>query len=586
MASKAEAREIIEEQSELESRRAGLDEIWQTVAEYCAPDAPDFGRYTSVRERKEAQAEREDRRQRKVYDTTIIGAVDRLCAGLESLITPQSEKWHGFGTSSLDDEETEEEKEWAESLRDFMFEIVRYQPSSNFEPSLQQVYKNIVRFGPAYLFPTEFPGRPGLIRYRSIPTAEGYIVRDDYGMPLRFHRCYRRTALQIARAHQQGYFKAPKKILDMADQAGKKHTEFTLIQAISPKPDGKRISLTGPDGRQFIDMPWQSVHVIEEEEEAIRESGFLSFPVATFSWEREEGDDYGTSPAIKALTTVREQNAVRKSGLRALQMNVDPVTLKHNDLDDIPTLNPGAHVPGAIADDGTPLLSAYNTGANPQFAYEYADKNALVIQAMMFTNLFQILVDDPQMTATQALLRNQEKGDLLGPVGSIVQSGFAQLTDRELAILEAQGLYAEGSRFLPPASLAGKEIKVNFTSPLDVLRRSAEASDTLEIVSVGMEWAKVAAASGDTETAAAITDRIDLEESLKVVHSAKRSPQRILRRDDEVAERRAARAAAQKNQAGMAAMQGMAQVAKDAAPALATLNEQRLLPAPTAVPVE
>lgn len=566
-----EAREVISEQSDMETRRAGLDDIWQTVAEYCAPDAPDFTRYTSARGKREAQAEREDRRQRKVYDTTIISAVDRLCAGLESLITPQSDKWHGFGTAGMDDEETGEEKEWGEALRDFMFEEVRYQPDANFEPSLQQVYKNIVRFGPAYLYPLKDPTAPGFIRYRSIPTAEGYIARDDFGRPMRFHRCYIRTAMQIASSPILGP-KAPQKVIDCANDPKNRYQEFTIIQAISRKPDGKRISISMPDGeRKFIDMPWQSVYVIEEEEALIREGGFMTFPVACFSWEREEGDDYGTSPAIKALTTVREQNAVRKSGLRALQMNTDPPLAKHDDLDDIPTANPGAHISGAVSDDGKLLVQPIHGIADPRFAFEYADKNALVIQAMMFTNLFQILVDDPQMTATQALLRNQEKGDLLGPVGSIIQAGFNQLTDRELAILESVGLYAEGSRFLPPQSLAGKQIKVRFTAPIDILRRAAEASDTLEIVGTTALWAKE---SGDPS----IMDRIDIDEAVKVIHSAKRAPQRILRRDEEVAQIREQRATTQKNQQGLAAMQGAAQIAKDAAPALASLNEQGLLP--------
>ncbi|WP_348984101.1 hypothetical protein [Mesorhizobium mediterraneum] len=47
------------------------------------------------------------------------------------------------------------------------------------------------------------------------------------------------------------------------------------------------------------------------------------------------------SPIIEALTTVREKNAVRRSGLRALQQITDPATASKARLDLCRVLNPG-----------------------------------------------------------------------------------------------------------------------------------------------------------------------------------------------------------------------------------------------------
>jgi hypothetical protein len=187
---------------------------------------------------------------------------------------------------------------------------------------------------------------------------------------------------------------------------------------------------------------------------------------------------------------------------------------------------------------------------------------------MMFVNLFQTLVQNPQMTATEALIRQEEKGDLLGPSGAIIQAGFAANLDRELSILEAKGLYEEGSRFLPPPSLAGKAIRPTFTSPLDILRRSAEARDTLQLLSTTAQLAQA-----DPE----IMDLVDTEEALKVIQSAGRSPQRVFRREEEVAARRQARQQAQQAQQGMAGMTQAAQMAKDVVPAMAQAKESGLL---------
>ncbi|TIR45427.1 MAG: phage tail protein, partial [Mesorhizobium sp.] len=80
-----------------------------------------------------------------------------------------------------------------------------------------------------------------------------------------------------------------------------------------------------------------------------------------------------------------------------------------------------------------------------------------------------------------------------------------------------------------------------FTGPLDVLRRSAEARDTIQVVTTAMQMAQFDPS---------VMDNIDGDEALKIVQNAGRSPQRIFRRQDEVADIRDARARAQQAQAG------------------------------------
>jgi hypothetical protein len=231
-------------------------------------------------------------------------------------------------------------------------------------------------------------------------------------------------------------------------------------------------------------------------------------------------------------------------------------------------LNPGENYPGLIDDNGRPLIAPIATGQNPTFAFDYAATRADEIRDMMFVNLFQVLVQNPNMTATEALIRNEEKGALLGPSGSIIQAGFAVNLDRELGILEDKGLYDEDSRFLPPPSLAGKQVRPTFTGPLDVLRRSAEAKDTIQVVTTSMQMAQFDPG---------VMDNIDGDEAIKVIASAGRSPQRIFRRKEDVAAMRDARAKQQQAQAGAAAMAAAGKVAKDAVPAVVQARDSGLL---------
>ncbi|MDG4883012.1 portal protein [Mesorhizobium sp. WSM4884] len=279
------ARDILSRQAELETERAAYEPVWEAVAEFCDPDAPDIwsGRRTS---RGESQAERQERRGSRVYANTINSAANRLAAGLESLIIPQSEKWHGLTTAEMDDEESDEEKEWAESLRDFLFAL-RYSANSNFVPATQACLRNVVRYGPAYLYAEEGFGGT-LIRYASIPVVEGYLSRNRWGQVDTFHRRYERTARQAAQL--LGYEKLPARIRALVDDPAKCEEKISLIQCIEPR-DERRMYRSG-GSYQYLDAAFASYHVVEDEEEIVRESGFRTFPVSTFNWRRYEGDAY------------------------------------------------------------------------------------------------------------------------------------------------------------------------------------------------------------------------------------------------------------------------------------------------------
>lgn len=557
------ADDILARQDEMEAERANYEPVWEAVAEFCDPDAPEVWKHSTANSRSN-QAERQERRGSRVYDNTINSAANRLAAGLESLIIPQSEKWHGLATDAIDDEETDEEKEWAEKLRDLLFKL-RYSAGSNFVPATQAILRNVVRYGPAYLYAEEaFTG--SMIRYASIPVYEGYISRNRWGEVDTFHRKYELSARQCGQTF--GFDALPPKIQVLANDPAKCDEKVGIIQAIMPRKERQMYRRGGM--MEYLEAPYGSYHVIEGEAAIVKESNFRTFPVSVFNWRRYEGDTYGISPTIEALTTVREINAVRRTALRALQQITDPTTGSRAELDFVPVLNPGQNYPGLIDDQGRQLIAPINTGQNPGPALDYATQRAEDIRDMMFVNLFQILIQNPQMTATEALIRQEEKGALLGPSGSIIQAGFASNLDREMDILAEKGLYAEDSVYLPPETLAGKAIRPTFTSPLDILRKAAESRDADLLV---MAAAQLAQASQDPS----VMDNIDGDEYLRIKKDASRAPQRLLRRREEVEELRKARAEAAKAQQGMAAMAAAGKMAKDVVPAAAQAKESGLL---------
>jgi hypothetical protein len=563
MAEGSTAKDILARQSQLETARQPYESVWRDVAEYCAPDAPEFLRQGFGGSKTDNQVTRTDRRTRRVYDTTVRTGQRRLAAGLESLITPQNDKWQGLTTAAMDDEETDEEKEWAEKVRDFLFSI-RYSPGSGYVPAMQGCYANIVRFGPAYLYAEEdFSGR--YVRYRSLPVAECWVARNKWGDVDTLHRRYKRSARV---AYQMFGDKLPPKVVEMAKKSGQCDEQVAFVHSICPNYDRKAGKVSGET--VYIDGPFKSVHVICDGEKVVKEKDFSSFPVACFNWGRDDGDDYGTSPVIELLTEVREINAVRKGTLRGLQGITDPALALGGKMDWLPPLDPGSRHPGMIDDNGRLMAQPILTGARPDYAFQYIEQSRNTIQEGLYVNLFQTLVSKPgNQTATEALIRQEEKGALLGPAGSSIQGGLSMQTDRELSILESKGLYEPDSRFAPPTSLSGKGIRVQFTSPLDILRKAGEAKSVVELVSTAAQMEQIWPGT---------KDNVDPDEALRVFHAAGRAPQSVLRRKEELEEMRAATARAAAAQQGLAAAQAGAGAAKDGAAAMAQASEAGLLP--------
>ncbi|TIX23555.1 MAG: phage tail protein, partial [Mesorhizobium sp.] len=150
------------------------------------------------------------------------------------------------------------EKEWAEALRDFLFSL-RYSANSNFVPATQACLRNVVLYGPAYLYAEEGFAPHTLIRYASIPVVEGYLCRNRWGQVDIFHRRYERTARQAAQL--LGYEKLPARIKMLVDDPAKCETKISLIQCIQPRDERKMYRLGG--SYQYLDTAFASYHVLE-----------------------------------------------------------------------------------------------------------------------------------------------------------------------------------------------------------------------------------------------------------------------------------------------------------------------------------
>jgi hypothetical protein len=252
-------------------------------------------------------------------------------------------------------------------------------------------------------------------------------------------------------------------------------------------------------------------------------------------------------PAINVLN--EEKKTMIKQGHRA----VDPVLLAHDDgVIDGFSLKPGAVNYGGVNADGRALVHVLPTG-NVAVGKDMMDDERMAINDAFLVTLFQILVETPQMTATEVLERAREKGALLSPtMGRFQAESIGPQIEREFDLLAWQELIPP-----PPQALveAGAEYQVEYDAPLNRAMRADEAAGTMRTI----QWAAEIATQTQDPT---VMDWFNTDAIVPELMQVNGAPFRYIRDPKEVEQMRQGRKAAQEQQQLLQSMPGMAQMMK------------------------
>lgn len=552
--------DICQRMDMLANDRVQWEITWQEIARYCLPDHARWLPGSSSLPSEYDQLTRGPtsvERGRHRYDDTALRAVDRLAAGMESLVTPQSEKWHGLAvTDPLAPDSTDEEKTYFERYRDYMF-AVRYNPRSGFIGAHQKALRGAISLGTGIVFVEENIGDQAFavpVLYRYLPLSECYLAVDAQGEPDTLYRKFTMTARQMVQRF--GPDKVADAVLRAANEPSNKDRYFNVIHAVQPRNEA---------GYGAKGAPFASVYIDRDNNTVLGESGFYEFPFVVYYWQPVENMPYAQSPVMLALADIKGLNAIKKTSLKGTQGYLDPPWgIAHDGVMNRPNLNPGKINYNAIDNNGRLKLQAIQSGARPDFVQEIIEAERKGINDGLYVTLFQILLQNPSMTATEAMIRSNEKGELLGPAGGKIQQAMAREVERLAGIMERKGAMRPGAALQPPQSLAGRSFGARFTSPLDRLRRSAEGIGIQRTLQTVMPLA---------EADPSILDNYDLDEIARTVTEIEGAPHKILKPVDQRDAIRAAKAQQQQQAQQMATAQAAAATAKDAVPALAQANE-------------
>lgn len=442
--------EIIRRQEKMAADRAIFDSHWREIAERVLPRANHF----------RVNRNPGDKHTERVFDSTAGLALERFSAAMESMLTPRTQRWHKLRTGIPELDEAPDVKAYLDEVTQILFSV-RYSPRANFASQANEVYMSLGAFGTGGMFVDDMIGRG--IRYRSIPLSEMYIAENHQGIIDTVHRRFPMTARQAAQRF--GESKLPEALKKAAEKEPDRNFDF--IHAVMPRED------MAYGRKDYRGMAFSSCYIALDGREVVSEGGYHTMPYAVGRYVTAVKEVYGRSPAMTVLPDIKMVNEMSKTIIRAAHKMVDPPLLLQEDgalqaFD----LRPGALNYGGVNEQGQQLVHPLQTGARVDIGEEMLEQRRRVINDAFLVTLFQILVDSPQMTATEAMLRAQEKGALLAPTMGRQQSEFlGPLIEREIDILARAGV-------LPPMPDALRErggtVEIEYVSPLNRAQRAEE----------------------------------------------------------------------------------------------------------------
>ena len=535
----------LKEMSSLANQRSSFESHWREVAEGVRP----IQNFFNQKDRTPG-----DKRNDKIFDATAPLALPKFAAAVISMAFPPTQKYHKLTIKEPGLMGMVEVKRYLDALNDRLFQI-RYAPHSGFQSQSSEVILDVGAFGTGILFIDDFLGRG--IRYKSLPLAQTFIGEDEYGRINTLYRQWEWNAQQAVSAF--GLENLPDSIQKaFVEQPNKK---FEFIHVV--KPNTEKVE----GAMNYKGMDYSSYYISTEGKKLISEGGYRTFPFAVPRFETSPNEVYGRSPAMKVLPAIKTLNEMKKTILRAAHLQVaPPIMLSEDGVLQAFNVRPSALNFNSIDNSGRPKAIPFNTGGRVDIGMDLMNVEREAINDAFYVTLFRILVDEPQITATEAMLRAQEKGQLLSPtMGRIQSEMMGAIVERELDIL----MTADGGsgNLLPPMPEAlvdyfgdDGEYEIEYQSPLNQAQRAGEGSAILNTLNSLSPLAQIDPT---------VMQRFDVEKAAEILARINGVPETVIRSDEEVTELKDMAAGAEQAKQLLDAAPVAAGAAKDMAQAAA-----------------
>ena len=525
------ARELKNNLSKLMERRSTWESHWQECADFIQPRKAEITK----------ERARGDKRNLQIFDATAIHALELLAASLHGMLTSSANRWFSLRYKEPVLNDTDEAKEWLEDATDKMYLAFA---RSNFQQEVFEAYHDLICFGTSAIMIEE--DEEDILRFSARHIKEIYIQENKRGF---VDTIYRRFKMPVHAAVEkfglENFSKEVEKTLK-----NEPFEEIEIVHVVRPR------TIFNERKEDKKNMPFQSIYFEFGSGHIINIGGFRELPYVIPRYLKASTEVYGRSPAMNALPDVKVLNKMVETSLKAASKQVDPPLLVPDDS----MISPIRMSPGSLnyyRSGSRDRIEPLNIGQATSVTLNQENQRREAI-AKIF-HIDQLVISSQRtMTATEVIQRNEEKMRILGPVLGRLQSELLQPM-----ILRVFNIMLRNKLFLAaPEILANQEIDIEYVSPMALAQRSQELQSLIR----GLEL------FGQIGQVAPVQDYIDENGLIKQIISLLGLPAKMIKSDNQVAELRQQRAAAQAEQQQMMQAMQEAKVAKDAAPMLRELN--------------
>lgn len=443
---------ILKRYETLKNGRAPLDGQQRELSRYMLPMRGRFGQNPQeIRKRHSA-----------IVNNTPLIAARNLAAGMMSGLTSPARPWFRLTVPDREISGSSAVKAWLETVEQGMRDLfIR----SNLYTSLAIAYSELGVFGTAAIAVTE-DAKDGL-RAMTFTAGEYVLQAGERGT---VDTVMRETVMTVGQAAGRfGRENLSARARDSYDR-GDYDTTIPILHVVEPNrnPDPQS---KGPSGKPIRSL---YLELTGDAEGFLSIGGFDEMPVLCPRWNLSSEDVYGHSPAMDALGDSIALQTLEKKRAQALEKLINPPMVADPSLRN----QPATVLPGGV----TYVTSA---GSRPAFtpAYQIAPPLAEIrieiaahedrIRRAFYEDLFLMLAgsDRRSMTAREVEERHEEKLLMLGPVLERLHDELLDpLIERVFGIMNRNGMIDQ-----PPRELAGRELKVEYTSVLAQAQKAVAA---------------------------------------------------------------------------------------------------------------
>jgi len=513
-------KKIIEEFEYKQTQRKNWEGQWAEVARYFLPHhSQDF---SMTNEDEEPGEKRGD----DIYSSVPIIALSRFVGIVDGLLTPLDKKWHTLKPKNPNLDRHEVNK-WFDKLNKALFQY-RYNPSSNFAAQNSMRWEQMGAFGTGVLF-IDYDHKDKL-RYKCLDIKNITLGENHQGIINRVDRFFHLTVPEIREQFGDKIVLSEemRKVLGSKEENKKK---FPILHTVLPASHKDKINDDGSANK----FKYASYYIDFKDKRELKKEHYNSFPFSISRYSVSPEEIFGRSPAMQVMADVIRLNKKESRKMKAVDRLLDPVILAQGDYLTAGGLEidmrPNAVIMGGIDQNGNPTVRPFSDGSQVDIALEDIDRLEKSINDAFLITLFQIMVDNPRMTATEALIRVQEKSMLLTPIVAKQQSeALSPLIERELSILMDNNLIDE-----PPFDLGDNGLyDIMYESPLNKMQESEALVGLNKVITTLAPLAQIDPT---------FFNRIDNPKALELAMEAAGLPAEILKDkdvyDEEVAEMKA-----------------------------------------------